>query len=445
MRAVDAHVGFDVVARRAPAARQTAYVTPVRETAPAGRCVGGCVGNAVPMLRALALVLVIVPGCDLLNALNPPPVTGEGGRRPGGGGGGDDCEDDSDCDGGEFCDDGDCVEFGDEGEGDGAEGEGEPPPPPPPTCDGAGCPEILSLTSNRSTLTEFDSATLSAVVTDPDGVSDVIGGVLLDPVSGDTYGNFASASAGAFQMSVSWNVLNPVSPINFTTSTTRTLRARFFDQAGNDVFGDVVVTLACDDDDSACDGQCGSERCNGSCLTGEDFFSDDNCGGCGNACPVDGFCSSDFGGGSGSPQCVCDGIPCGASEGEGEPPVPNEPYSGTREDGVVCGAAGTCAEACCIDIFNSTSTCGDFGTCSFGGADCDGPEDCTGSQECCFSGFATTCVDVGTCRDSSGQEVCVNNNDCAFGELCCTTSTVALFGGDAGVCAAAVDGACPQQ
>lgn len=401
------------------------------------------------MLRASALAFVaavsLVAGCDVLNGLLAPPPIDDGGGRPGGGGGGggnDDCDDDGDCRGGEFCnDDGECEDI-DGGEGEEGEGEG---PPPPPECNGAGCPEILSLTTNRSTLDERGSATISAVVTDPDGVADVIGGVLLDPVSNDTYGSFFAASAGAFQISVSWNELNPVRRIEFNGSTSRTVRARFFDQAGNEAFADVAFTLACSEAETACDAQCGAERCGGACVS--DFSDDDNCGSCGHACNADAFCEFDEN--DGGFTCFCDRPPCdgGAEgEGEGEGGVPGEPFSGTRENGVVCGAAGTCPDVCCVDFLSQSSSCvASTDQCPFGGATCDGPEDCSVGEECCFAGFGATCTPTGDCRDGGNREVCVNSNDCAFGELCCSSSTVTAFGGDAGVCAEETpEGGCPN-
>ncbi len=383
-------------------------------------------------LRALvllpALLVSITSACELLlpaPAEEPPPR----GRR----GGDDECSRNSDCAGGERCDDGECVDI-EAGEGEG-EGEGEPPPPPPPACGEVGCPEIISFSSNRSTLSERDTATLSAVVTDPDGVSDLIGGVLLDPSTNTVYGTFTATGAGTFSIDVSWNTLNPVRAIEFSSSTTRVLRGRFFDQGGLEALGDVTLTLRCNTaGDAACDGQCAFERCNGSCQRTSSFTDANNCGGCGVRCSS-GICQPDN---NDVFSCLGGGGE-GEGEGEGEPGVE---YTGTRENGVVCGVAGTCAEDCCLDPFTTTSVCAAAGQCLFLAGSCDGPEDCAGNEECCFGSFSTSCVAAGQCR-STGNEVCVTRADCAAGELCCASPTALAFGFDAGICQQAVDGACP--
>jgi hypothetical protein len=376
-------------------------------------------------LAVVAVSLAAVAGCDLL--FGPPPVVDDDTGRPGRDD--DDCDDDGDCNGGEFCDDGTCRDFATEGEGEegeGEEGEGEPPPPPPPACNGAGCPTIVSLSINATVLGEFNSATVAAIVTDPDGVDDVIGGTLLDPQSGLVYGTFAAQGGGAYEIDVTWGLLNTARPIDFSSSTSRTLRARFFDQAGNDVFGDVDVDLACDDGGAACNAQCGRARCEGACV--EDVFdTDDNCGSCGTVCSGGSTCERS---GNGF-RCVG-----GAGEGEGEP---SPEYVGVRENGVVCGE-DLCADSCCVDPFGGTPpTCG--ATCPLGGGSCDGPEDCNAGEECCFSTFSSACVPTGDCRSAGNREICVNSGDCAFDEVCCTDVLLLSFGVDAGACV--VGDVCP--
>jgi hypothetical protein len=349
----------------------------------------------------------------------------------------DECDRNSDCGGGERCDDGECVDIG-EGEGEGGEGEGEGEQPPPlPACGAVGCPEILSFTSNRTTITNFNTAVISAVVTDPDGVADLLGGVLFDPSTNGTYGTFIATGAGTFSIDVDWDVLDPVRSIEFTSSATRILRGRFFDQGGLEAFADVTVTLRCDDNtERACDGQCGFERCNGTCQRSTSFSNDDNCGGCGVSCG-NGFCEfNDIG----EPECFGGG---GEGEGEGGNGVE---YVGTPEDGVKCAAAGTCSEECCVDIFSQTTLCVAGGECFSGvGGSCDGPEDCDAASECCFSptSFNAACVPAGECREAGNSEICFNSGGCNGDELCCTSPSAALFGLDAGICQVAVDDQCP--
>jgi hypothetical protein len=295
----------------------------------------------------------------------------------------------------------------------------------------------LSFSSNRTTLGPSDTATLSAVVTDPDGVGDLLGGVLLDPTTDTTYGTFTATGAGTFSIDVDWGVLGAVRAVDFATSTTRVVRGRFFDQGGLAAFADVTLSLACSDGSAACDGRCGRARCDGTCRNEADFVDDDNCGGCGVRCTGGAFCSTDFT----SPRCVGGGE--GEGEGEGEP---SQPFTGTPEAGVVCGAAGTCADACCFDLFTTTPSCvASADACLIGGAaTCDGPEDCGPGTECCFAGFGASCVTTGECRaGGNGSEVCNSNRDCLTGELCCSNTLVAAFGFSAGTCAVADNGNCP--
>ncbi len=140
--------------------------------------------------------------------------------------------------------------------------------------DSSVAPTILSFSTNLSAAQEDDEIVFSAVVTDPQGVDDVIGGVL-ESSSGATYGAFATASSeGAYELSVSWNDMNSVDSISFTSSETRVFTARFYDQAGHEVTGEASVALSCS--------RSGYGACEGDCV---DLTSDpDNCGGCGNTC-----------------------------------------------------------------------------------------------------------------------------------------------------------------
>ncbi|MDP2339317.1 MAG: hypothetical protein Q8O67_00035 [Deltaproteobacteria bacterium] len=381
-------------------------------------------------LLLVVTLLAFLPGCDLLLGVPPPPLDGGDRDRDR-----DECDNDDDCDGGEECDDGDCVDI-DVGEGEG-EGEGEPPPPPPPVCGDAACPQILSLSSNVSTIGQFDSATLSAVVTDPDGVADIIGGVLIDPVSDATYATFTATGSGTFTINVSWSFLNPVRPIDFDGSVTRVVRARFFDQAGHEAFDDVSLTLQCTDDVVACDGRCGEDRCGGQCLSAEELGSNENCGSCGNQCDEGAFCNSEIG----APFCECPGGNCGPPPD----PVPGTRYTGAAEAGVVCGEQ-TCARdvACCLGLDQSVSCDDGSGACFFPIATCDGPEDCSGTQECCLSGFSSACVSTGQCRTDGNREVCVDDDDCLGTEICCTDDRASGVGLDGGVCAIPEAGQCPD-
>jgi hypothetical protein len=144
-------------------------------------------------------------------------------------------------------------------------------------CEGTStsAPRILSFTSNVTRLTENQGVVFSAIVTDPDGVGDVIGGQLRSP-SGGTYGTFATAAEeGAYSLSIGWSSIHQLEAINAGPGgTSRVFRAEFFDVAGHTVQQDITISLGCTEGTSSiCDGQCQA--------TESDRF---NCGSCGHIC-----------------------------------------------------------------------------------------------------------------------------------------------------------------
>lgn len=192
--------------------------------------------------------------------------------------------------------------------------------PEPEPCTGPGCgPRILSLAANVTTLRSNQQLIVTAVVSDPDGIDDLIGGTLVDPDSGANYGAFqTSASEGAYALTLSWSDLDTVRSIEGpATGVSRALVARFFDAAGNTTEGQLQVNLRCAlDDEAPCDGECvnlesSSQHCGAcrqpapsgtSCEAGEPVCwsssetlcgnecadlsaSTLHCGVCGHACP----------------------------------------------------------------------------------------------------------------------------------------------------------------
>jgi len=131
----------------------------------------------------------------------------------------------------------------------------------------------------------YDTLILTAVLTDDDGIDDIIGGSLVDPDSGASYGAFqTSASEGSYQLTLSWGALNAVDPIDFSSSASRRLQARFFDVAGHEAAQSVTVTLTCNGG-PACDGSCGAARCSDGQCTSSDGYPDSNQWGiCGGVC-----------------------------------------------------------------------------------------------------------------------------------------------------------------
>ena len=146
--------------------------------------------------------------------------------------------------------------------------------PAQPETPGAQDPRILTLSTNSQRLLQGQTLIVSAVVTDPDGINDLIGGVLIDAESGGTYGAFATAeSEGAYSIHLAWWDLHQVRPLDTGMGgETRFLRAEFYDVAGHTASGQVSVDLTCESaTDALCSGYC------------RDVLHDrENCGACGN-------------------------------------------------------------------------------------------------------------------------------------------------------------------
>lgn len=138
-----------------------------------------------------------------------------------------------------------------------------------------GAPVFLDFSVSSTVLTDVSEVLFTAVLTDPDGVDDIVGGVLKD-LSGASYGAFATAaSEGAYEVRVDWEMVNSSEEISGVAETdSRTFLAEFFDQAGHRVSREVTLDLVCDDDISrpCYDGEC------------RPLVTVDDCGACGRQC-----------------------------------------------------------------------------------------------------------------------------------------------------------------
>jgi hypothetical protein len=190
------------------------------------------------------------------------------------------CASDVDCKGDRVCVDAACV--------DGSTGSGGAASSSATSSSGGaveGAPSFLSFAASTTTLrgpiedeegrgTPGESVTFTAVLTDPQGIDDLIGGTLKDS-EGTTYGAFVtSAQEGAYEITVSWAQIHQASSVSFAQETTlaRTFVAEFFDQAGHPAAQTQVVDLTCDGW-AACDGVC------------KDWKNDlTACGECGTSC-----------------------------------------------------------------------------------------------------------------------------------------------------------------
>lgn len=122
--------------------------------------------------------------------------------------------------------------------------------------DASAPPVFLSFGTNVTSATEGDSVVFTAVLTDPDGIDDLIGGSLTSADGTVQYGSFAtSGQEGSYSITVTWDALNQVESISFGTMGSRELRAVFFDVAGNMVERTTTLQLTCGGL-AACDGEC---------------------------------------------------------------------------------------------------------------------------------------------------------------------------------------------
>lgn len=147
-------------------------------------------------------------------------------------------------------------------------------------------PNIIFFGTNVTEITEGEPVVFSAVVTDPDGIDNLIGGVLNSP-EGASYGSFAtSAQEGSYSLSITWGQIDQVVPIEFSGTTQRTFIAVFFDATGNSVEANTTITLTCNTE-NACEGTCVDLQSNSQ-----------HCGSCRNSC-------DDMGGSCESGACSC--------------------------------------------------------------------------------------------------------------------------------------------
>lgn len=147
-------------------------------------------------------------------------------------------------------------------------GGGTTAPPAP------GAPVFLSLKTNVSKITVGETVIFTAILTDPDGVDDIVGGELSDESGMIGYGPFVAAGQeGTYSITLSWDAMQQAEPIQFEgMDQARVFRAEFYDQAANKVSKDVNVALTCAEG-SACDGVC------------IDIMADANhCGSCAGIC-----------------------------------------------------------------------------------------------------------------------------------------------------------------
>ena len=261
-------------------------------------------------------------------------------------------------------------------------------------------PMIVSFNTNTSSITQGESVIFTAVVTDPDGVADVIGGTLVDTTSGNTYGAFTATAISSYTITVSWAAIHQARAIEFLSTDTRNFRAIFHDQGGHQASAQAIVTLTCGGD-PACSGACGFSRCSGSCV---DLQANVNhCGACSNVCGSGAWCDVGTCKCTDSSETVCPVLGCVNLDGDVE-------NCGTCGNDCVPGAwcnNGTCEcpademecpSVGCVEPEYDDNHCGGCGiacsegdSCYHGNCSCGSSGTCPGTQTC----LETFCFEVG--------------------------------------------------
>lgn len=206
-------------------------------------------------------------------------------------------------------------------------------------------PVVLSFTANVSALTEGETVRLTAIVTDPDGVDDLIGGELR--IGETTLSPFAtSADEGAYGLDLTWGNFDQVLDLTFDGEANHELTAVFFDQSGNTASLSLSLRFHCD----------GADACQGACV--DKNADPDHCGTCGNVCPdlgaLDWFGDDE--------RCM-----------EGRCIVLSDCIADTEYNVLTCEAACSQAGYVCDEEVVRRSICDDScsSSCSQSGATCD--------------------------------------------------------------------------
>jgi hypothetical protein len=193
-----------------------------------------------------------------------------------------------------------------------------------------GGPEFLSFGTNITTMSESDTVTFVAVLTDPEGLANLVGGHLTDPSGQIQFGAFIATNQGSYSLSLTWPQIYQATNFQFVGQGPVKFVAEFFDVQGRNTTKDTTLTLACQ---SATWGTCG-----GTCY---DFQNDSaHCGGCG----------------------TCNSVSSGTSCSAGACAVEVDDSSDTDSCMSACAAAnGTCSTAC--SEFENVASIGEY-TCT---------------------------------------------------------------------------------
>jgi len=130
-----------------------------------------------------------------------------------------------------------------------------------------GGPEVQSIFASPARLENNAATVITVQLTDPDGLDDVVGGLLVAEEAGEVIRPFIQVSGGTFSVNLDWYDLDKTVGVEFVSEQTYRLRAEFTDAAGHRGWSTIDVTLACD-----------VAACGGSCIDSE--YDQDECETC---------------------------------------------------------------------------------------------------------------------------------------------------------------------
>jgi len=263
-------------------------------------------------------------------------------------------------------------------------------------------PVFLSFGTNVSQLSAGQSVTFSAVLTDPDGIDDLIGGTLMSADESITYGAFTtSGQEGSYTLTLTWDQIDATDPLSFVGETNRVFAARFFDAAGHATTRTKSIRFFC---------TTGTGACNGVCY---DLQSDEtHCGNCQTTCSgayqecVTGQCKCV--GETDSDHCYADYHDCNMDTWTDRCGV-------SRPGACGCGSSGSCCNYQCVDVTSNENNCGRCGVVIPTGGSCNNGVPSCGSQTLCGSEcfpIEYTEAHCGRCDRACEEYASCNNSGC---------------------------------
>lgn len=126
------------------------------------------------------------------------------------------------------------------------------------TTGGPDGPKIIEVSPQAPAISgDRGSVTFTVVVTDPDGASDLLGGLVRDGITGETIVSMTRTGEGTFSAVVTWEALHAQAPISFEGSGQRVVLLEFIDAAEHRTRQSVTIALSCPNSgEKACGGRC---------------------------------------------------------------------------------------------------------------------------------------------------------------------------------------------